>query len=461
MKTNSIALTALGEYTECDIRSCLNTLQFLSKKKETLNVFDISSQVVGQKDISRNVLDIWKEVFQRKKAKRERRSHNSCSSTSMEFDFLHSLISYRGDYDLILDGIHENILQLQYHDPLMQKTVKCFDSFVASDLIHQYVMRTQQMPLKVYMPSMAIIVHSLVAQVQKPNIEWPRSYQRYRMMLAEKMEILKSWHYKIPAHIARHLSASSFVEDLISPLLHILSPPTLRPVALQLLSEKEKNDLTQLVSIMISYCITYKNVKSDLLPINLRREADTDRSALSFDPSISDFINFKDYMPGHYVLSLALKQVEKQKILQVKVDRSLIVPNQCTANQLDFVAVETDNASSAKIDHAAAVAETQIENAKNILKLQQCNANNLSISSNLGPQGGATGDVKSSGNMKKLSTCFFDRFRKSGSKGGQSNDKSIQKVATMERDSRPLIFKFNEGFTNAVKRPVRIREFLL
>ena len=28
-----------------------------------------------------------------------------------------------GDYDLILDGIHENFLQLHYHDPVMQKTV--------------------------------------------------------------------------------------------------------------------------------------------------------------------------------------------------------------------------------------------------------------------------------------------------------------------------------------------------
>lgn len=28
-----------------------------------------------------------------------------------------------GDYDLILDGIHENMLQLHYHDPVMRKTV--------------------------------------------------------------------------------------------------------------------------------------------------------------------------------------------------------------------------------------------------------------------------------------------------------------------------------------------------
>jgi hypothetical protein len=64
-------------------------------------------------------------------------------------------------------------------------------------------------------------------------------------------------------------------------------------VALQLLSEREKHDLTQLVSTMVSYSITYKSVKSDPLPNNPRHEAVSDTSSLSFNPPINDFINFK------------------------------------------------------------------------------------------------------------------------------------------------------------------------
>ncbi|XP_028098485.1 uncharacterized protein LOC114298158 isoform X6 [Camellia sinensis] len=51
---------------------------------------------------------------------------------------------------------------------------------------------------------------------------------RYRTMLMEKMDILWSWHNKILPHISRHMLTKSFVEDTISLLLHILSPPTLR-----------------------------------------------------------------------------------------------------------------------------------------------------------------------------------------------------------------------------------------
>ncbi|KAE8076222.1 hypothetical protein FH972_014885 [Carpinus fangiana] len=464
MKTSSIALTALAEYTECDIRSCLNTLQFLNKRNKTLSALEISSQVVGRKDMSKSAFDIWKEIFQRRKKKREIKSDNNSSSMPNEFDILHSLISNRGDYDLILDGIHENILHLHYHDPVMQKTVKCLNSLGVSDLMHQYILRTQKMSLYVYLPPSAITVHHLVAQVQRPNIEWPKSYQRSRTMWLEKMETLRSWHYKIPPYISRHLSTKSFVEDLISPLLHILSPPTLRPVALQLLSEREKNDLAQLVSTMVSYSITYKSVKSEPLPNNPRHEAVSDTSSLSFNPPINDFINFKDYSSGHCVLALAMKQVllhevEKQKILQVSIGRSIHSTDGCTKERKDFVEVEASRAQSTKNDCVPACV------GKNMKNISQCNPSTSKMLSNLGSSESTTVGVKlkSHGVMKNSfsrSSNFFDRFKKSSSKGSQSTDVAVKKEATL-RDMHPLLFKFNEGFTNAVKRPVRIRDFLL
>ncbi|GAV66147.1 AAA domain-containing protein [Cephalotus follicularis] len=466
MKTSSIALTTLAEYTECDIRSCLNTLQFLNKKMEALNVLEISSQVVGRKDMSKSVFDIWKEIFQKRKMKRDRKSNNSCSSTSSEFDFLHSLVSNRGDYDLILDGIHENILQLNYHDPVMQKTVKCLNSLGNSDLMHQYIMRTQQMPIYVYLPFAAIIVHHQVAQVQRPNLEWPKSYQRYRTTMIEKMDVLRSWHNKILPYISRHLSTKSFVEDSISHLLHILSPATLRPVAMHLLSEKEKNDLAQLISTMVSYSVTYKNMKSDRLSSNLGHEAAIDASALSFDPPIGDFINFKGYNSGHHVLALAMKQVlvhevEKQKILQLTFGKSV----QCNKENQKLVVEETTRTQTFRIDHP--VSHTgRVENSKSTLDLRQCDASNSTNSSTLGTNGTPRTSVhtKNSGDAKKPFTdpsSFFDRFRKLSSRGSQNTNNAEQKGTTFERDLRPLLFKFNEGFTNAVKRPVRMREFLL
>ncbi|XP_021290988.1 chromosome transmission fidelity protein 18 homolog isoform X2 [Herrania umbratica] len=471
MKTSSIALTALADYTECDIRSCLNTLQFLNKKKEALNVMEISSQVVGRKDMSKSAFDIWKEIFQKRKLKRDRKSNSSSGSSYGEFDFLHSLISNRGDYDVILDGIHENILQLQYHDPVMQKTVKCLNSLGVSDLMQQYVMRTQQMPLQVYQPFIAITLHRMVAQVQKPIIEWPKSYQRYRTMLMEKTDILRSWHQKSPPYISRHFSTKSCIEDLISPLLHILSPPNLRPVALHLLSETEKNDLAQLVNVMVSYSITYKNAKSDSLSTNLGQEAIVDASALSFDPPIGEFIKYKDYTSDHHVLALAMKQVllhevEKQKILQVSIGKSVHTTDGCSNGDQNFIGKGVSGAKSAKpICENAVAGAKNFENVKNISNTRQGFPSTSTVSSSLvSSRTASTGaKQKSTADTRKPPSGFnfFERFRKPSSKGSQDSEIADVKEVTLERDLRPLLFKFNEGFTNAVKRPVRMREFLL
>lgn len=64
-------------------------------------------------------------------------------------------------------------------------------------------------------------------------------------------------------------------------------------MALHLLSEKEKDDLTQLVSIMVSYAISYKQTKSDPHPNSSRHEATFDGSVLALDPPIDGFVCFK------------------------------------------------------------------------------------------------------------------------------------------------------------------------
>lgn len=50
-------------------------------------------------------------------------------------------------------------------------------------------------------------------------------------MLLEKKDKLKTWQNQMSPLISRHLSVESFVEDIASPFLHIISPSSLRPVS--------------------------------------------------------------------------------------------------------------------------------------------------------------------------------------------------------------------------------------
>ncbi|GAB4851908.1 hypothetical protein Ancab_031307 [Ancistrocladus abbreviatus] len=466
LRTSSSSLTALAECAECDIRSCLNTLQFLNKSKESLNALDVSSQIIGQKDATRNAFDIWKEIFQKRKMKGHRKSNTIQTAAQDSLGSLYSLLSNLGDCELIFDGIHENILQLQYHDPLMWKTVQCLDTLAVSDLLHQSVMRSHNMPLYAYLPTTAILIHHLLGQVEKPMIEWPKAFQRYRVRLMERMEILRSWISNIPPYISRHLSINSFVEDTVSPLLYILSPPTVRPVALHLLSEIEKNDLAQLVSTMVAYSITYKKTRYDPLTNEPRHETMADASPLSFDPPIKELAGFKGYRLSHCELTAAMKQVlihevEKQKILQGRTGRLM---HQSDSNKKENKA---DDAVVLKENNPAKIGCTSACTVHNVKRARTNHECSISKSPSTFCSGGNSAtfvSLKTPGIMKKPSNgslSFFDRFKKLDGQSTQNAGSPMHKPATLERDSRPLLFKFNEGFTNAVKRPVRIREFLI
>ncbi|XBH56961.1 hypothetical protein VPH35_078664 [Triticum aestivum] len=448
-KTSSIALSALADYTECDIRSCLNTLQFLNKKREALNISGFDSQVIGRKDMSKSILDVWKQVLQKKKLKRAEMADCNMSGDK-DIGSLFSLISNRGDYDVTMDGIHENFLKLSYHDPMLHKTVKCLDVLGVSDYLTQYVYRTQHMSLQAYQPPIAITISRIVAQVEKPNIEWPKALQRCRTMLLEKKDTLKTWQNRMSPLISRHLSVESFVGDIASPFLHILSPLNLRPVALNLMSEREKNELVQLVDTMVAYSVTYKNTKFEPQERANGSIVPMDIPSLSFDPPINDIISFKDYQSEHIGLSLAMKQVlvhevEKQKIIKDSAGKLLNQVNEGVRSE-----VPTTTCQKTATGSACDTSQGSSKGKPSTLPTQ------LNSASSLSGKGLPPAKRPSS-----RPTDFFQSFRKERPGGAKTHIDAGQQGATVQRDLRPLIFKYNEGYTNAVKRPVRVRDLLL
>ncbi|XP_070811388.1 chromosome transmission fidelity protein 18 homolog isoform X10 [Pituophis catenifer annectens] len=71
MKADIGTLTTLCEKTDNDIRSCINTLQFLySQGKKELNVRTVQTATVGLKDQNKGLFSIWQEIFQLPKVRR-------------------------------------------------------------------------------------------------------------------------------------------------------------------------------------------------------------------------------------------------------------------------------------------------------------------------------------------------------------------------------------------------------
>lgn len=59
-------LIVLCDKTSNDIRSCLNTLQFLSRRANKITVKLVAELNVGQKDMEKSIFTIMNEIFFKK-----------------------------------------------------------------------------------------------------------------------------------------------------------------------------------------------------------------------------------------------------------------------------------------------------------------------------------------------------------------------------------------------------------
>ncbi|CAA2955451.1 Hypothetical predicted protein [Olea europaea subsp. europaea] len=150
-----------------------------------------------------------------------------------------------------------------------------------------------------------------------------------------------------------------------------------------------------------------------------------------------------------YLLQIALflSKVEKQKILQGSTSRSSQSTHAHTKGNPALSKDENCSARLSESQHEIESTEKKIQR-KNLSYSEQSELNNSSSSPTVEFGRCSTANAKGlPERTKKLSggsRNFFDRFRKVNNKGSQNTNNVVQRPVTVERDSRPLLFKFNE-----------------
>lgn len=66
LRAEKSTLRMLAERAECDVRSCLNTLQFLAKRQRLVRQRDVAGLNLGQKDMTKGAFQVWGELLQKK-----------------------------------------------------------------------------------------------------------------------------------------------------------------------------------------------------------------------------------------------------------------------------------------------------------------------------------------------------------------------------------------------------------
>ncbi|KXS21818.1 P-loop containing nucleoside triphosphate hydrolase protein [Gonapodya prolifera JEL478] len=287
LEVDSRTLLQVAEAWEGDVRGCLMGLQMARARSRTLTTEDLRKYGAG-KDSERSLFGVWEDVFTVPSAKQNRSEiagrtglegravsgAGGKGKESSELKFVSRVTrsaESNGEYDRLIQGIFENYPHMRTTDvstePSDSRLVRASDWLAFYDAAHGGRIGVQaEMEMLRYAPFAVAAFHGMFAVVQKPKLMYPR--MDYEAYLATKIseEIVQTLASRM-SPVARRPwagtrgSRAASVE-LVSPLIRLLNP-IMRPVPVTLLRPQEKRSLTRVVRTMSEYGLTYVQERVD------------------------------------------------------------------------------------------------------------------------------------------------------------------------------------------------------
>ncbi|CAK6971773.1 chromosome transmission fidelity protein 18 homolog [Scomber scombrus] len=315
MKVDTGTLMSLCEKTDNDIRSCINTLQFLhSRGHKQLNAKTIQCVSVGQKDQNKGFFHLWQEIFQLPRTKRKRigEGFNEAPGSgggAQRFQNILHLASSSGEYEKVSQGLYENYLSMRVRDPNLHTTCDALDWLGFSDRLNHVIMHGQNFSLMRYLPFLSVTFHFLFAHTHVPRISYPHSQQEASSRLLSSRNALISMLADIPPSIRARISQLKLTLDTLTLLLDIICPK-LRPVNPQLFSSREKEQMHELIDTMLAYNLSYRQ---DRTPEG--------QYTYVLEPRIEEVVRFPG-LPPRRQLTYQAKQTISREMEQEKMRRA-------------------------------------------------------------------------------------------------------------------------------------------
>jgi len=442
LKADINALLALCERTDNDIRSCLNTLQFVRQKQGELTIRDVQSMTVGQKDSQKSLFSVWHDVFTMPRQKKNNFiSFQDLAAGGQEslkannvtpparFSHIHHLCQSAGEYEKVMQGIFENYLDAKSKDPHLNGLCLASEWFCYSDTINQYTGRSQDYSLMKFTSFLPVIFHFLYASNAPPRIQFPHSQHELYKNSNKTLNLLTSLMTDMTPGVRKFVNPRNITLDLLPPLLDVLTP-TLRPVNAQLYSGREKAELANVVDIMINYNMTYLQVKTP-----------EGQYVYTLEPNVEDVVKFSG-LKQRRQLTYAAKQMISREIDLEKMRRSEKPSLVTTANPIP---VAPEPAPTSAGEQAPPAPPTKAAPPSKVAPYVPNHLRKLEAKS-----------VE-----EKPVKNFFGNFtRTERVRPVRANQEPRPDPAKKQLLDTAIWFHFKEGFSNAVRRNVKLQDLL-
>ncbi|XP_055375767.1 chromosome transmission fidelity protein 18 homolog [Condylostylus longicornis] len=432
LKVDLGTLLALADKSGNDVRSCISMLQFYSGSKKNLTLIDVLNANLGQKDRHRGLFGIWSAIFQIQRPQKQlanTESRNSPEndqlmvtmtnmSLSTRVKYIYEILHMAGDYERLMQGVFENYLLQKMPDPNLDGVLEAANWFCFSDLLQTQINHLQNYSIYPYLQFGFITWHLLFASLSWPKITFPnKGFEVHQKSTTHKM-IFTSFRKGVNCNsIGIGTGATILLETL--PFLKSILSPNLRSVSSQLLTTKERHELSSTVGIMVDLGLVFTQTKAIDGTYQYCLEPDIDM--------LIKFPDFKGISLSYFGRQLIAREVELEKMRR---SAPKIINNNNDKNNSKKIAFKSNSKNMQEKSPPQ-------ENLPNYL---QC----------LKPK-----IRQSKKNQKEtISKDFFGRIcTKSDS------------ATTDERISDPIVkspiwYRYKEGFNNAVRKDVTMAELL-
>lgn len=194
LRTDITALLALVDKSGNDVRSCISILQFYANTNKPLTLIDVLKSSIGQKDRQKGLFDVWSTVFHIQRSKHVLSTHNQANpnetvtdvavvdtSLKSRVDHVLNVVQMGGDYDRVLNGVHENYLNQKMPDANLHGLTVATEWFCFTDQLQTMIHSQQNYIIYPYLNYGFAAWHLLFASLTWPKIVFPTKGYEVRL----------------------------------------------------------------------------------------------------------------------------------------------------------------------------------------------------------------------------------------------------------------------------------------
>ncbi|TFK54597.1 P-loop containing nucleoside triphosphate hydrolase protein [Heliocybe sulcata] len=324
LKADSRALTALVGVAKGDLRGCLNTLQFVKARNQEVTETTIRAATIGMKEADTSMTSVLNDLFSPMSKKRVKEAGLTEEEETRYVDRLSREVDGSGSTDKVAMGCFEHYANLRRHDATFSRYEKANRWLTAYDHLSGAMRSEREYSLMPYLSYFLVPFYTLFQERGTPKVERPKDdYENY-LKTKTNEEIYQSLSRCLRLACGRrggdyrHLASEQVLRLEFAPYINRIISPPLRPVNRQVIRPEEKALLSRLVDVMVSMDLQFIQDKGEDAQLVYRLEPPID-VFVTYDGKRTSDISASRYA----VRQLVAAEVEAQSIVNhaVAVDK--------------------------------------------------------------------------------------------------------------------------------------------